>query len=39
VKLSESLWLRPGLAFARGIDDPMADVNTNIVQIDLPLSL
>lgn len=38
LKLSETMWLRPGLAYARGIDDPMADANTNIVQIDLPLS-
>ncbi|MCC6557890.1 MAG: hypothetical protein IT372_33505 [Polyangiaceae bacterium] len=37
-KLGESVWFRPGIAYARGIDKPMADpLGYNIVQIDLPL--
>jgi hypothetical protein len=31
-------WLRPGLAYARGIDDPMSDASYHVVQIDVPLA-
>jgi hypothetical protein len=37
-KVSDTMWFRPGIAYARGIDKPMTDNNYNIVQLDLPLS-
>jgi hypothetical protein len=37
-KLSDKIWLRPGLAYARGIDDPMSDQKFNIVQLDVILA-
>jgi hypothetical protein len=37
-KLSETVWLRPGVAYARGLDDPMAKSKYNIVQLDVPVS-
>jgi hypothetical protein len=36
-KLSETIWLRPGLAYARGLDDPMAAADYNIIQLDVPV--
>jgi hypothetical protein len=38
LKLSDTMWLRPGLAYARGIDDPMSADSYNILQIDVPVS-
>jgi hypothetical protein len=38
VKIGESSWFRPGLAYARGLDKPMAGAGYNIVQIDLPIT-
>ncbi|MFO0590047.1 MAG: hypothetical protein U0441_21065 [Polyangiaceae bacterium] len=35
--LSKSVWLRPGVAYARGIDLPMSK-SYNIVQIDIPVA-
>jgi hypothetical protein len=37
-KLSESVWFRPGVAFAMGLDNPMKDAKYKIVQLDLPFS-
>jgi len=37
-KLSETAWLRPGIAYARGLDDPMDAREYNIVQLDVPVS-
>ncbi|MFI5306134.1 MAG: hypothetical protein ACHQ53_02205 [Polyangiales bacterium] len=37
-KLSDTVWIRPGIAYARGLDDPMAKANYNIVQLDIPVS-
>jgi hypothetical protein len=37
-KLSEDVWLRPGIAYVRGLDDPMDIQNYNIVQLDVPVS-
>jgi hypothetical protein len=37
-KLSDTVWIRPGIAYARGLDDPMAAANYNIVQLDVPVS-
>jgi hypothetical protein len=31
-------WLRPGLSYSHGIDDPLVDRAYHIVQLDLPLS-
>jgi hypothetical protein len=36
IRLARNLWLRPGLAYARGLDRPMAGANYNILQIDVP---
>ena len=36
VKLSDTMWLRPGLAYARGIDDPMDGQKFNVLQLDVP---
>lgn len=43
LKAGESLWIRPGIAYARGIDKPMAGAKTgptdyNIIQIDIPVA-
>jgi hypothetical protein len=37
-KLSDTIWLRPGVAYARGLDDPMDAAKYNIVQLDIPIS-
>jgi hypothetical protein len=37
-KLSDTMWIRPGLAYARGIDDPMSANEYNIVQVDVPVA-
>lgn len=37
-KLSETIWLRPGLAYARGLDDPMSKAKYNIIQLDVPVA-
>lgn len=36
IKLSDTMWLRPGLAYARGIDDPMDLQKYNVMQLDVP---
>jgi hypothetical protein len=36
-KLSETIWIRPALVYARGLDDPMDAANYNIVQLDVPV--
>ena len=38
IKLSDTAWFRPGIAYARGLDKPMTDAKYNIVQLDLPFS-
>ena len=35
-RIRESVRLRPGLAYARGLDDPMSKQRYNVVQIDVP---
>jgi hypothetical protein len=35
-KLNDTMWLRPGLANARGLDDPMDLQKYNNVQLDVP---
>ena len=36
-KLPGTAWFRPGLAYTRGLDNPMARTDYNIVQVDLPV--
>lgn len=36
-KVGSRVWLRPGIAYARGLDLPMSKANYNMVQIDLPV--
>jgi hypothetical protein len=36
-KLSDTIWMRPGIAYARGLDDPMDAQKYNIVQLDVPV--
>jgi hypothetical protein len=35
VKLAGKQWLRPALAYARGLDDPMSGRSYQVIQIDL----
>jgi long-subunit fatty acid transport protein len=37
-KVSESLTLRPGLAYAFALDAPMSTLKYSIVQLDLPIA-
>jgi hypothetical protein len=37
-KLGESIWFRPGVSYAMGIDDPMSKFKYKVVQLDLPLA-
>jgi hypothetical protein len=38
IKLSDTAWLRPGIAYATGLDDPMKLREYHIVQIDVPVA-
>lgn len=38
LQLGESTWFRPGIAYARGLDDRMSSDDYHIVQVDLPLA-
>jgi len=35
-KLNDTMWLRPGIAYARPLDDPMDAQKYNILQLDVP---
>jgi len=37
-RVGESGWIRPGVAYARGIDSPLSSAAYNMVQIDVPVS-
>jgi hypothetical protein len=37
-KLSDSVWFRPGVAFAMAIDKPLEKFDYKIVQLDLPIA-
>jgi hypothetical protein len=37
IPLGRSLFLRPGISYARGLDRPLTDASYNVVQIDVPL--
>jgi hypothetical protein len=36
IPLGGKMWLRPGLAYARGLDKPMSSSDYHVVQIDVP---
>lgn len=38
IKLGGKRWMRPGVAYARGLDDPMNGRGYDVVQLDLPVS-
>lgn len=38
IALGGKQWLRPGVSYARGLDDPMTGRNYQIVQIDVPFT-
>jgi hypothetical protein len=38
IALGEGRWLRPGVSYARGLDDPMTGRDYQIVQIDVPFA-
>jgi hypothetical protein len=37
-KLSDSVWFRPGVAFAMPLDKPMSKSDYKMVQLDLPVA-
>jgi hypothetical protein len=36
VKLPEKRWLRPGISYARPLDDPMTGKGYDVIQLDVP---
>jgi hypothetical protein len=36
-KVAKSIWIRPGLSYARALDRPLTDASYNIVQLDVPV--
>lgn len=38
LKLSDTMWLRPAIAFAMPLDEPMTNADYKIIQLDLPFS-
>jgi hypothetical protein len=38
VRAGERTWLRPGIAYARGLDDPMAAQGYDILHLDVPVA-
>ena len=38
LQLDRSVWFRPGIAYARGLDAPMTTAHYNVVQVDLILA-
>ena len=39
VKIGEKRFIRPGIAYAKGLDKPMTDTKHHIVQLDVPIVL
>jgi hypothetical protein len=35
--IGKSMWLRPGISYARGLDRPLTDNSYNVIQVDVPL--
>jgi hypothetical protein len=38
IKMGGKRWLRPGIAYSRGLDDPMSGRSYDVVQVDVPYS-
>lgn len=38
IPVADKVWLRPGIAYVRGLDDPLDAQGYQIIQLDLPLS-
>jgi hypothetical protein len=38
IQLGDTIWIRPGLSYTRGLDDPMSKQDYGIVQLDVPVS-
>jgi hypothetical protein len=38
MKLSDSVWFRPGVSFSMAIDKPLEKFEYKIVQLDLPIA-
>ena len=38
IPLGDGQWLRPGIAYARGLDDPMSKNGYHVVQVDVPFA-
>jgi hypothetical protein len=36
-KLGKSVWMRPGISYARGLDRPMKDAGYDMFQVDVPV--
>ena len=36
-KFGKGMFLRPGLAYVRGLDKPLSDASYNMIQIDVPV--
>jgi hypothetical protein len=36
-KLGKSMWVRPGISYARGLDAPLTTTSFNVVQVDVPV--
>jgi hypothetical protein len=36
-KMGKSMWLRPGISYAQGLDKPLTDGKYHVVQVDLPV--
>jgi hypothetical protein len=39
VKIGDKRWIRPGIAYAKGLDKPMTDTKHHIIQLDVPIVL
>ena len=37
-KIGKAIWFRPGIAYARGLDQPLSTSSYNMVQVDLPVA-
>jgi hypothetical protein len=36
LKLADKMWLRPGIALALPLDNPLKDAKTKVIQLDIP---
>ena len=35
--IGKGMWLRPGISYARALDQPLSTSSYNMVQVDLPV--